>query len=167
MGRKRKEQSRFLRPFCYYCDREFDDEFVLHQHQKARHFSCHVCRKKFSTAAAMATHVLQVHKEQIPKVPNAKVGRDAIELDVYGMEGVPQTLIEQRWQNYQARKMQKLEDPKEDGNEEFASQTETVKLVYPDDVVSVEEKRACLPKYRRVALPIPSYEDRMTSIFTS
>ena len=115
----------------------------------------------------MATHVLQVHKEQIPRVPNAKVGRDAIELDIYGMEGVPQTLVESRWQNYQARKQQKLDQPKEDANEEFAPQTETVKLVYPDDVVSVEEKRACLPKYRRSVAADPSYEDRMNSIFTS
>lgn len=67
MGRKNRNTAKVLKPFCYYCDRNFDDEFILHQHQKARHFTCHVCHKKFTTAASMATHVLQVHKEQITK----------------------------------------------------------------------------------------------------
>ena len=115
-------------------------------------------------------------------MPNAKVGRDAIELDIYGMEGVPQTLIETRWQGYQARKMMKLnaeEEAKEaeglGAETEFGMTTgavpaESVKLVYPDDVVSVvsatqEEKRACLAKYRFSAPVSLSYEDRMTNIF--
>eukprot|EP00005_Dracoamoeba_jomungandri_P007108 CAMPEP_0174275918 /NCGR_PEP_ID=MMETSP0439-20130205/60101_1 /TAXON_ID=0 /ORGANISM="Stereomyxa ramosa, Strain Chinc5" /LENGTH=197 /DNA_ID=CAMNT_0015368091 /DNA_START=176 /DNA_END=769 /DNA_ORIENTATION=- len=37
----------------------------------------------------MVVHVAQVHKEQVSKVPNAKPGKDSIELDIYGMEGVP------------------------------------------------------------------------------
>jgi hypothetical protein len=160
MGRKNKHKVKFLKPFCYYCDRDFDDEFVLHQHQKARHFSCHACHKKFSTAASMATHVLQVHKEQVLKVPNAKAGRDAIELDIFGMEGVPQSLVEQRALGMPTKK-QKLDD------EEVApsvilppvvftawpmpvlsSNVNNVQMVYTDEIVSAEEKRSCLAKYR-------------------
>ena len=159
MGRKNKHKIKFLKPFCYYCDRDFDDEFVLHQHQKARHFSCHACHKKFSTAASMATHVLQVHKEQVLKVPNAKSGRDAIELDIFGMEGVPSSLIEQRALGMPTKK-QKFED--EDSANSIilppvvftswpmpviSGNLNSVQMVNMDDFVSVEEKRSCLPKY--------------------
>ena len=160
MGRKNKCKVKFLKPFCYYCDRDFDDEFVLHQHQKARHFSCHACHKKFSTAASMATHVLQVHKEQVSKVPNAKAGRDAIELDIFGMEGVPAMLIEQRALGMPTKRAKLEEDetvnsvvlppvvftawpmPVISGN------VNSVQMVNNDDFVSVEEKRSRLMKYR-------------------
>ena len=33
---------------------------------------------------------LQVHKETIDKVPNAIPGRTSIELEIYGMEGIPE-----------------------------------------------------------------------------
>ena len=62
MGRK-KRLVVALKPFCYYCDKEFNNEIILHQHQKARHFNCRQCRKRFSTAPALDTHMLQVHKE--------------------------------------------------------------------------------------------------------
>lgn len=32
----------------------------------------------------------QVHKETIDKVPNAVPGRTSIELEIYGMEGIPE-----------------------------------------------------------------------------
>lgn len=34
--------------FLRYCNREFDDEKILVQHQKAKHFKCHICHKKVS-----------------------------------------------------------------------------------------------------------------------
>lgn len=77
------------RIFCYYCDRNFDEEKALILHQKARHFKCQVCHKKLSTSGGMAIHALQVHKETITTVPNGKPGRDSIENDIYGMQGVP------------------------------------------------------------------------------
>lgn len=65
MGKKKKRAS--SKVWCYYCDREFDDEKILVQHQKAKHFKCHACHKKLSTASGMAIHVLQVHKESVTK----------------------------------------------------------------------------------------------------
>ena len=65
MGKKKKRAS--SKVWCYYCDREFEDEKILVQHQKAKHFKCHVCHKKLSTAGGMAIHVLQVHKESVTK----------------------------------------------------------------------------------------------------
>jgi hypothetical protein len=92
MGRKKRTVVA-LKPFCYYCDKEFNNEIILHQHQKARHFNCTKCRKRFSTAPALDTHVLQVHKEKLNRVPNAKAGRDLFDISVYGMDGVPIELI--------------------------------------------------------------------------
>ena len=64
MGKK-KQRAAKQRIYCYYCEREFEDEGVLIQHQKARHFKCTLCNKKLSTAGGMSIHVMQVHKEEV------------------------------------------------------------------------------------------------------
>lgn len=87
MGRKKKKQTK---PWCWYCNREFDDEKILLQHQKAKHFKCHICHKKLYTGPGLQIHSIQVHKENIDKVPNAIKGRDNIEIEIYGMEGIPE-----------------------------------------------------------------------------
>ena len=92
MGRKQRHLVT-LKPFCYYCDKEFNNEIILHQHQKARHFNCVSCRKRFSTAPALGTHIIQVHKDKIQRVPNAKAGRDTFDISIYGMDGVTIELI--------------------------------------------------------------------------
>jgi len=89
MGRKKKRPSKPEKPYCWYCDRDFQDEKILAQHQKAKHFKCHVCHKKLLSASGMIVHVFQVHKETISKIPNAKPGRDSVRNDIIGMEGIP------------------------------------------------------------------------------
>lgn len=86
MGRKKKKQSK---PWCWYCNREFDDEKILIQHQKAKHFKCHICHKKLYTGPGLSIHCMQVHKETIDKVPNSLPNRNNIEIEIYGMEGIP------------------------------------------------------------------------------
>ncbi|XP_051997424.1 BUB3-interacting and GLEBS motif-containing protein ZNF207b isoform X2 [Xyrauchen texanus] len=93
MGRKKKKQ---LKPWCWYCNRDFDDEKILIQHQKAKHFKCHICHKKLYTGPGLAIHCMQVHKETIDAVPNAIPGRTDIELEIYGMEGIPEKDIQDR-----------------------------------------------------------------------
>ena len=93
MGKKKRkdgiDEPKIAKVYCYYCERIFEDEKVLIMHQKSRHFKCNFCNKKLSTASGMVVHVAQVHKETILTVPNAKPGRDSVEVEVYGMEGVP------------------------------------------------------------------------------
>jgi hypothetical protein len=86
MGRKKKKASK---PWCWYCNREFDDEKILVQHQKAKHFKCHICHKKLYTGPGLSIHCMQVHKEAIDKVPNSLPNRSNIEIEIYGMEGIP------------------------------------------------------------------------------
>ena len=79
--------------FCYYCDRTFENEKVLIQHQRAKHFKCIVCHKRLGSAHGMMVHVFQVHKQQIDKVPHAKEGRDSFHVDIFGMSNIPQDVI--------------------------------------------------------------------------
>ncbi|EFN88453.1 Zinc finger protein 207 [Harpegnathos saltator] len=72
-----------------YCNREFEDEKILIQHQKAKHFKCHICHKKLYTGPGLSIHCMQVHKETIDKVPNSLPNRSDIEIEIYGMEGIP------------------------------------------------------------------------------
>lgn len=110
MGKKKKRPSKV---WCYYCDREFDDEKILVQHQKAKHFKCHVCHKKLSTAGGMAIHVLQVHKESVTKVPNAKAGRESTEIEIFGMQGIPPEILAAHYGEEEdpSLKMPKIEVP--------------------------------------------------------
>ncbi|GAB0089920.1 BUB3-interacting and GLEBS motif-containing protein ZNF207 [Sergentomyia squamirostris] len=86
MGRKKKKASK---PWCWYCNREFEDDKILVQHQKAKHFKCHICHKKLYTGPGLSIHCMQVHKETIDKVPNSLPNRSNIEIEIYGMEGIP------------------------------------------------------------------------------
>ncbi|KAL6601110.1 hypothetical protein U3516DRAFT_816116 [Neocallimastix sp. 'constans'] len=87
MGKKKKRPQ--IKPWCWYCNRDFEDENVLIQHQKAKHFKCVTCHKKLSSTRGMVIHASQVHNEEVTKVPNALPGRDSTDIDVYGMYGIP------------------------------------------------------------------------------
>ncbi|PWA02803.1 hypothetical protein BB558_001042 [Smittium angustum] len=94
MGRKKNKRE--IKPWCWYCDREFDDEKILIQHQKAKHFKCPHCSKRLNTAGGMSIHVAQVHKETITKVPNGIEGRDSFDLEIFGTLGIPEAYIDAR-----------------------------------------------------------------------
>ncbi|EME46789.1 hypothetical protein DOTSEDRAFT_70683 [Dothistroma septosporum NZE10] len=102
MGPKRKEreslESLLARPWCYYCDRDFDDIAVLHNHQKAKHYHCIVgtCNRRLNTAGGLVVHMEQVHKEKLESVPNALPDRQGLYPEIFGMEGVPQAMLDQR-----------------------------------------------------------------------
>ena len=50
-----------------YCDREFEDEKILIQHQRMKHFQCHICHRKLNSASGLVIHMAQVHKETMEK----------------------------------------------------------------------------------------------------
>uniref|UniRef100_A0A2K6UAR1 C2H2-type domain-containing protein n=1 Tax=Saimiri boliviensis boliviensis TaxID=39432 RepID=A0A2K6UAR1_SAIBB len=70
MGHKKKKKQ--LKPWY------FDDETTHIQHQKAKHFKCHICHKKLYPGPGLAIHCMHVHKETIDAVPNAIPGRTDI-----------------------------------------------------------------------------------------
>ncbi|OMJ22182.1 BUB3-interacting and GLEBS motif-containing protein [Smittium culicis] len=92
----KKRTKRELKPWCWYCDRDFDDLKILIQHQRAKHFKCLHCSKRLNTASGMVIHVAQVHKETVTKVPNSIEGRDSTELEIFGTTGIPEEMVEKR-----------------------------------------------------------------------
>ncbi|KAJ9595506.1 hypothetical protein L9F63_013271, partial [Diploptera punctata] len=131
MGRKKKKQSK---PWCWYCNREFDDEKILIQHQKAKHFKCHICHKKLYTGPGLSIHCMQVsfidltllkfknsfcsqigpmfirnlevHDSNIVWVPNSLPNRSNIEIEIYGMEGIPPDDVKEHERQKQGKQMQ-------------------------------------------------------------
>jgi hypothetical protein len=93
-----------------YCNREFDDEKILVQHQKAKHFKCHICHKKLYTAPGLSIHCMQVHKEAIDKVPNSLPNRSNIEIEIYGMEGIPAQDLKDHEKNKNGNKSESDDD---------------------------------------------------------
>jgi hypothetical protein len=73
MGRKRKAAAL---PWCYYCEREFEDDKVLLLHQKAKHFKCGSCNKQFLNIGAMKSHALKSHGENVLKARARAAGRE-------------------------------------------------------------------------------------------
>lgn len=56
MGKKRRGPSLeelLARPWCYYCERDFDDLKILLSHQKAKHFKCERCGRRLNTAGGL------------------------------------------------------------------------------------------------------------------
>ena len=78
-----------------YCDREFDGEKILVQHQTAKHFTCTAknCGKRCHSVSALATHAWARHRQTLERVPNALEDRAALPKagghDVVGMIGIP------------------------------------------------------------------------------
>ncbi|KAG0645734.1 BUB3-interacting and GLEBS motif-containing [Hyphodiscus hymeniophilus] len=73
------------RPWCYYCERDFDDLKILISHQKAKHFKCERC---------LSVHMNQVHKETLTMVDNSLPNRQGLEVEIFGMEGIPEDVAQ-------------------------------------------------------------------------
>ena len=95
MGRKKRNLN-YVKPFCYYCDKVFTSEVILHQHQKSKHFTCQECKKKFPTSHNMITHLQRKHQKTISKIPNSLPDRQGTELNIFGLYGVPRSFIEEK-----------------------------------------------------------------------
>ena len=97
MGKKRKNvpslDEILERPFCYYCERDFDDNRILIAHQKAKHYKCDKCNRRLNTAGGLQVHMQQVHKEQLTKIENAIEGREDVNIEIFGMVGIPEDLM--------------------------------------------------------------------------
>lgn len=87
MGRKKKKP---IKPWCWYCNREFDDDKILVQHQRAKHYKCPFCHKKLYSGPGLTVHCIQVHKEKLDRIPEALPNRNSVDIDIYGMQGVPE-----------------------------------------------------------------------------
>ena len=114
MGKKRAHPSIeevLGRPWCYYCERDFDDLKILINHQKAKHFKCERCGRRLNTAGGewpheakqgdsadqipgLSVHMSQVHKEQLSAVDNALANRAGLDIEIFGMEGIPDDILQ-------------------------------------------------------------------------
>ncbi|RKF81267.1 putative c2h2 finger domain-containing protein [Golovinomyces cichoracearum] len=82
------------RPWCYYCERDFDDLKILISHQKAKHFKCERCGRRLNTAGGLSVHMNQVHKETLTNVDNSLPNRQGLEVEIFGMEGIPDDIVQ-------------------------------------------------------------------------
>lgn len=59
MGKKKRKfpdvEEVLARPWCYYCERDFDDLKILISHQKAKHFKCERCGRRLNTAGGQCS----------------------------------------------------------------------------------------------------------------
>ncbi|WVQ79192.1 hypothetical protein IAT38_001288 [Cryptococcus sp. DSM 104549] len=78
MGKKKRSQVFVLKPWCWYCEREFEDDKVLLQHQKSKHFKCQLCPRKLNYS-----------------LTNTLPGRDGYDIEIFGMEGVPANALDE------------------------------------------------------------------------
>ncbi|OJD36714.1 c2h2 finger domain-containing protein [Diplodia corticola] len=108
MGKKKRNhpdvEEILNRPWCYYCERDFDDLKILINHQKAKHFKCERCGRRLNTAGGLNVHMTQVHKETLTQVENALPNRQGLDYEIFGMEGVPEDVM----QSHQQRVLQQF-----------------------------------------------------------
>ncbi|KAI8459976.1 hypothetical protein BY996DRAFT_8512988, partial [Phakopsora pachyrhizi] len=109
---------------------------VLLQHQKAKHFRCPHCPRRLNTAGGLAVHIDQVHKLPTDRIENALPGRETFDVEIYGMEGVPQNDLAD-WKRRKAEAM---------GVEPDAHKRKRPKIYL--GVISPEELRSQLQQHR-------------------
>lgn len=67
MGKKKRGhpdlEELLARPWCYYCERDFDDLKILISHQKAKHFKCERCGRRLNTAGGKSCTCLSPAKD--------------------------------------------------------------------------------------------------------
>jgi len=118
-----------MKPWCWYCNRDFEEEKVLIQHQKAKHFKCHVCHKKLYTGPGLAIHTMQVHKEPIDVIPNSISGRGDTEIEIYGMEGIPEKDMEEKRKNAKAKSKGDIDSDSDDDAEKKRAKTQNATAI--------------------------------------
>lgn len=102
MGRRKKSVPQF-EAWCWYCDREFEDEKVLLQHQRAKHYRCPYCPRRLNTSGGLTVHLHQVHKAEPTTIDNALPGRESFDIEIYGMVGIPEADLAE-WQDRKAKR---------------------------------------------------------------
>lgn len=97
---------------CATGERDFDDLKILISHQKAKHFKCERCGRRLNTAGGkfsafrdgasinadyspgLSVHMNQVHKETLTSVDNSLPNRQGLEVEIFGMEGIPEDVAQ-------------------------------------------------------------------------
>ena len=82
------------RPWCFYCERDFDDLRILISHQRAKHFKCGNCNRRLNTIGGLSVHMNQVHKEPLTEVEGALPNRGDVSIEIFGMEGIPEDIMQ-------------------------------------------------------------------------
>ncbi|KAF2168619.1 hypothetical protein M409DRAFT_53265 [Zasmidium cellare ATCC 36951] len=177
MGKKRKQgeslEDVLARPWCYYCERDFDNTKVLVDHQKVKHFQCHFgnCHRRLNTVGGLRVHMAQVHKADLHEVPNANENRKDINVEVFAMIGMPESLIAARneivtraYHNMEAEHMRRTGNPlagsaaAKERNEGGSSKK--VKIEGKEElkrrVAEAKAKREAIKKAQALGLPPPT-----------
>ncbi|KAF1818506.1 uncharacterized protein K489DRAFT_305530, partial [Dissoconium aciculare CBS 342.82] len=157
------------RPWCFYCNKDFDDLKILVDHQKAKHYKCQVahCNRRLNTVGGLRVHMQQVHKEELKSVPNVLEDRDDVNLEIFGMEGIPAQMRQAYNQQVtQAYYKQEAEHRARTGNNLHSAgeQPAAKKLKLDDDARAELKKRVAEAKAKREAqkaaaaagLPMPA-----------
>lgn len=87
MGRKKKgnRQQVVVKPWCFYCWREFESEDPLIAHQQLKHFKCQLCAKKCKTLFGLIEHMTGVHKQPLERSVCGRV--------VHGVRGADSRVV--------------------------------------------------------------------------
>ncbi|XP_054723064.1 BUB3-interacting and GLEBS motif-containing protein ZNF207-like [Uloborus diversus] len=153
MGRKKRKPPL---PWCWYCNREFADEKILIRHQRAKHFKCHVCHTQVYTGPGLAIHCMQVHKETIDRVPNALSHRSSVDIEIYGMEGIPEADLYEPPEQEQRRSVVEIPGA-------VMKISDTSYIVHPEEDISLEEKRVQLLRVPLLQSQMPLMESYVLS----
>lgn len=186
----RKSRRRFLeqpeKPTCFYCAKPFDTEEILVQHQKASHFKCVICARRFVNIPALGVHMKTVHQKNLTTIPKANPEMAGyVALAVVGSQGLPPWYHEER-----ARKRLEMASSiaasmpfgnNNNGDNDDNTQNATTSsssssttaiyipqvegMIYGDESTSPEEHRARLPRYApELSAKISSVEERLKAV---
>lgn len=109
--------------------------------------------------------MLSVHRETLAKVPNAKIGRDSLDVNIYGMEGVPAIIIQEKMISKLKKRRQMLQD-------KLSKNTNLNEKLKPSNILELKsnnkyfeifrkytEKMESLAGIKPTIMPVPTYHE--------
>ncbi|WRT69707.1 uncharacterized protein IL334_006697 [Kwoniella shivajii] len=90
MGKKKRTQIFVLKPWCWYCEREFEDDKV--QALQVSALSKKTELNKY-TNASLNRELSQFKIRADFRLTNTLPGRDGYDIEIFGMEGVPANAV--------------------------------------------------------------------------
>lgn len=157
-----------LKPFCYYCDREFDTVKTLITHQRTKHFNCAECGLKFDTVTGLRVHMLNAYKKTMKEVPGSIPGRENPDIVVHGMEGLPKGLVEERTRKAMAERVEKEKSRDEDMQKRLkevnAARAAEARSAVAEEAAAPEPKRPAREQrhQQQATAPFPTLAPPMT-----
>jgi len=144
--------------WCYYCDTRHEGELQLIQHQRHKHFLCRLCDPKSYgrnclSLSGLISHVRRSHRQEITEVPGAIEGRRSTDVEVSGMNGIPDQALDAFEERLAEEMIQSWPGHQPEAPEDDSEQEEELPPAVKEPIKPTDEKKDLSAAKRQPVVP--------------